>query len=80
MSGRSSGDPKAERFDAPDEVEAEALRAIRSLRIGSVGTTIHDAGVVQIERKEEKPAPIASQQSFVALEAILSQRRGEDRC
>ena len=80
MSGRSSGNPKAERFDAPDEVQAEALRAIRSHRIGSVGTTIHDAGVVQMERKEKKPAPIASQQSLVALQAILSERRDEDRC
>jgi hypothetical protein len=43
-----------ERSDNPDEVEVEVLRAIRSVRFGSVEITIHDARVVQIERKEKK--------------------------
>jgi hypothetical protein len=36
-------------------IEQEILRAIRSLRYGSVEIIIHDSKVVQIERKEKIP-------------------------
>lgn len=35
------------------EVEQEILRALRTLRYGSVEIIIHDSKVVQIERKEK---------------------------
>lgn len=35
------------------EVEQEILRAVRTLRYGSVEIIIHDSKVVQIERKEK---------------------------
>jgi hypothetical protein len=34
-------------------IEQEILRAVRSLRYGSVEIIIHDSKVVQIERKEK---------------------------
>ena len=34
-------------------IEQEILRAVRSLRYGSVEIIIHDSKVVQIERKED---------------------------
>ncbi len=37
---------------SPD-IEQEILRAVRSLRYGSVEIIIHDSKVVQIERKEK---------------------------
>lgn len=37
-----------------DELDAELLRTIRSVRFGSVEITIHDWRVVQIERKEKR--------------------------
>lgn len=40
------------RDEAPD-IEQQILRAIRDVRYGSVEITIHDAKVVQIERKEK---------------------------
>ena len=36
-----------------DDIEAEILRAVREVRYGSVEITIHDARVVQIERREK---------------------------
>ncbi len=35
------------------DMEQEILRAVRSLRYGSVEIIIHDSKVVQIERKEK---------------------------
>lgn len=43
-----------DRGEILDEVDAEVLRAIRSIRFGSVEITIHDSHVVQIERKEKR--------------------------
>jgi hypothetical protein len=37
---------------APD-IEQQILRAVKDVRYGSVEITIHDAKVVQIERKEK---------------------------
>jgi hypothetical protein len=37
-----------------DRTDLEILRAIRSVRYGSVEVTIHDSRVVQIERKEKR--------------------------
>lgn len=36
-----------------ERVQAEILRAIREVRFGSVEIIIHDAKVVQIERREK---------------------------
>jgi hypothetical protein len=49
---------KAERADGaasslPQEVEHEILRAIASIRYGSVEVVIHDSRVVQIESREK---------------------------
>lgn len=38
---------------AGQEVEREILRAIKSIRYGSVEIIVHDSKVVQIERKEK---------------------------
>ena len=35
------------------EIEQEILRAVKSIRYGSVEIVIHDSQVVQIERKEK---------------------------
>lgn len=35
------------------EIEREVLRAIKSIRYGSVEIIVHDSRVVQIERKEK---------------------------
>ena len=42
----------------PPEQEAESLilKAIRSIRYGSVEVTIHNARVVQVDRRAEKNA------------------------
>lgn len=34
-------------------IEREILRAVREIRFGSVEITVHDARVVQIERREK---------------------------
>lgn len=54
MSGSTNKSKSAEPATAPDDAEAEVLAAIRSVRFGSVEITIHNARVVQIERKEKK--------------------------
>ena len=39
--------------DALSQVERDILRAVRDLRYGSVEITVHDARVVQLERREK---------------------------
>ena len=42
-----------QKVDATAWVVDEILRAVKSIRFGSVEITIHDSRVVQIERKEK---------------------------
>ncbi len=49
--GRDDAARPAERGDP--EVERRILQAVRSLDYGSVEITVHDARVVQIERREK---------------------------
>ena len=39
--------------DAPTQVEAEILRQLRSLTYGALEVHVHDARIVQIERREK---------------------------
>ena len=41
------------REDGLTAVEREILRAVREIRYGSVEITVHDARIVQIERREK---------------------------
>ena len=49
-------DTKTERVEEADRLTASdraILRAVREVRYGSVEVTIHDANVVQVERREK---------------------------
>ena len=40
-------------LDRLTEIERQIVRALREIRFGSVEITVHDARVVQIERREK---------------------------
>ncbi len=50
---RAIGDDRAHHDQMLEAAMGEILRAIKSVRFGSVEITIHDSRVVQIERKEK---------------------------
>ena len=58
MSGSDSGVPEGRRtveIKGQDEsrIQEEILRAVREVKFGSVEIVIHDAKVVQVERREK---------------------------
>ena len=53
MSDHEQGGAAVKRTADDPKVREEILRAVRDVRYGSVEITIHDAKVVQVERREK---------------------------
>lgn len=50
---REKADPAAQAGLVLSKTDKEILRAVRDVKYGSVEITIHDAKVVQVERREK---------------------------